>query len=137
MTMTEELVDRVRKCIGNVLAMNPEEIQAESRLIDDLGADSLDLVELMYLLENEFGVRIDRKDMSLSAQLGLSEDEVHEEELLTPKALALLRERYPAARDILVDGSTRKDLASLLTVLQVVRTVESKLAMSSEGVAHA
>jgi acyl carrier protein len=120
--------DRILRCVAQVLAKSPEQVSPQARLIDDLGADSLDLVELMYVLEDELGMKLDKEDLSLSAQLGLPENEVHENEVLTPKALALLRERYPRAQELLRDGITRMRLASLLTVEALAAGIEKKLA---------
>jgi acyl carrier protein len=120
--------DRILRCVAQVLAKTPEQVSPQARLIDDLGADSLDLVELMYVLEDELGMKLDKEDLSLSAQLGLPENEVHENEVLTPKALALLRERYPQAQELLRDGITRMRLASLLTVESLAAGIEKKLA---------
>jgi acyl carrier protein len=122
-----ETVSRVKKCVAEVLAKHPAEVQAGSRLLDDLGADSLDLVELMYLLEQEFDIRLSREDLSLSGQLGIPEESIHENEVLTPQALALLRERFPDAGSLLVEGIQRKHLAALLTVEEVARSVDRKL----------
>ena len=127
----QEIMNRVTKRIAEVLALGPEEIEPHSRLIQDLGADSLDLVELMYLLEQEFELIMDADDLSLSSQLGLAEEELHQDEVLTPQALALLRPRFPEAATILVEGVTRKELASLLTVAEVAKAVESKLAQAA------
>lgn len=125
--MSDPICDRVAKCVGQVLALAPDSIEPHSRLIQDLGADSLDLVELMYVLEEEFSLRLDKQDLSLSAQLGLPEEEVHQKEVVTPKALQLLRERYPNAGDVLRDGVTRAELASLLTVAALAESMRKKL----------
>ena len=125
--MSDEIVRRVASCVGQVLALSKDEVRPESRLIDELGADSLDLVELMFVLEQEFHITLNERDMSLSAQLGLPDSEIHHEEVLTPRALELLRARYPAAQEILADGATRRSLAKLVTVEEVARTVERKL----------
>lgn len=120
--------DRVIRCVAQVLAKSPAEITPGSRLVPDLGADSLDLVELMYVLEDEFALKLDKQDLSLSAQLGLPEAEVHEHEVLTPKALAILRERYPHAEALLRDGVTRVELAPLLTPEAIAIGLGRKLA---------
>lgn len=122
-----ETVSRVAKCVAEVLARQPDEVQAGSRLMNDLGADSLDLVELMYLLEHEFDIRLSREDLSLAAQLGLPEDEIHDNEVLTPKALERLRRLFPGSEQLLTDGILRKHLAALLTVEEVARAVDRKL----------
>jgi acyl carrier protein len=123
------VVARVAKCVAEVLALDPGAVRGEARLMEDLGADSLDLVELMYLLEQEFTITLSKDDLSLSAQLGLEESEIHEHEVLTPRALELLRARFPRAADgLLKPGIQRKHLAALLTVEEVARAVERKLA---------
>jgi acyl carrier protein len=124
----DEIVTRVSRCVAEVLAIEPDEVARDSRLMDSLGADSLDLVELMYLMEQEFDITLHKDDMSLTAQLGLSEEEIHDNEVLTPGALELLRERFPASKAILVEGISRKHLAALITVEEVARSVERKLA---------
>jgi len=122
-----EIVDRVSKRVAEVRALDVSEIKPESRLISELGAESLDLVELMYLLEQEFKIRLSKDDMSLSAQLGIPEEEIHDKEVLTPKALELLRQRFPKAEEDLKDGITRRHLATLLTVEEVAQSVQRKL----------
>lgn len=122
-----ETVARVAKCVAEVLALEPAKVSAGSRVMEDLGADSLDLVELMYVMEQEFDVTLSRDDLSLSAQLGLPEEEIHRHEVLTPRALAALRERFPASAAILKEGITRKHLAALLTVEELARAIERKL----------
>jgi len=125
--MTETTIDRVRRCVAQVLALDVDAVQASSRLMNDLGAESLDLVELMYVLENEFEIRLSRSDVSISAQLGLSDDELHEDEVLTPVALELLRERFPDAGELLREGATLSHLAALLTVAEVARSIDARL----------
>jgi acyl carrier protein len=128
----EETLARVKKCVGEVLALDASKIEAGARLVQDLGAESLDLVELMYLLEQEFAIVLGQKDLSLTAQLGIPEDQLHDHERLTPRALALLRERFPEAGALLVDGITRKHLAALLTVEEIARAVDRKLGSVQE-----
>lgn len=125
--MDTSILPRIKRCLAQVLAVDEGEIEETHRLIDDLGADSLDLVELMFALEQEFNIRLSREDMNLSAQLGLPEHEIHNNEVLTDRALVRLRELFPNARDFFQAGITRRHLAALLTVAEVARTVQRKL----------
>ena len=50
--------ERVKKIIVEQLGANAEEVTAESAFVDDLGADSLDTVELVMAFEEEFGMEI-------------------------------------------------------------------------------
>jgi acyl carrier protein len=129
--MSDDTERGVAQCIAKVLALDPNQVQSTQRLVDDLGAESLDLVELMYLIEAEFGIRLEQRDLSLTAQLGLPEAEIHSNEVLTPRALELLRQRFPESQHILVPGTTRRQLAGLLTVGELVRSVRQKLAVSA------
>jgi acyl carrier protein len=124
---SDDVVERVARRVAEVLALSPSEVKPESRLMNDLDADSLDLVELMFLLEQEFGIRLTREDLSLSAQLGLPEEELRTGEVLTPKAVGLLRARFPGAGDVLHEGVTRRELAALLTVEEIARSVQGRL----------
>jgi acyl carrier protein len=50
--------ERVKEIIVEQLGVSPEQVKPEGRFIDDLGADSLDTVELIMALEEEFNVEI-------------------------------------------------------------------------------
>ena len=53
-----ETADRVKKIVVEPLFVEAEKVSEEASLIDDLGADSLDIVELVMAFEEEFGVEI-------------------------------------------------------------------------------
>ena len=52
------VADRVKEIIVDQLGVNPEQVDPEAKFIEDLGADSLDTVELVMALEEEFGAEI-------------------------------------------------------------------------------
>ena len=54
--------ERVKKIIVDQLGVAPEQVTAEASFIDDLGADSLDTVELVMALEEEFDLEIPDED---------------------------------------------------------------------------
>ena len=58
----EEVVRRVKDLISQSLGVNPSEVTPEASFIDDLGADSLDIVELVMLIEKEFNIEIPDED---------------------------------------------------------------------------
>jgi acyl carrier protein len=59
-----QLYQRLRLLTVDVLDLRDERVEPEARFSDDLGADSLDLVELVEALEEEFGVRIDDEELA-------------------------------------------------------------------------
>ena len=56
--MATSAEERLKKIIAKELSVSEEEVTPEASFIDDLNADSLDLVELIMALEEEFGVKI-------------------------------------------------------------------------------
>jgi len=54
--------DKIKSIIAEQLGVKPEEVTPEASFIDDLGADSLDTVELVMALEEEFGIEIPDED---------------------------------------------------------------------------
>ena len=55
--------DRVRKIVAEQLGVKEEEVKAEASFVDDLGADSLDTVELVMALEEEFDVNVEEEEL--------------------------------------------------------------------------
>ncbi len=53
-----EIMSKVKKIIAEQLGVDESEIRSESHFVDDLGADSLDSVELVMAFEEEFGIEI-------------------------------------------------------------------------------
>ncbi|WP_026487229.1 acyl carrier protein [Caldanaerobius polysaccharolyticus] len=62
--------DRVKKIVAEQLGVGEDEITTESSFIDDLGADSLDVVELIMALEEEFDIEIPDEDAEKISTVG-------------------------------------------------------------------
>jgi acyl carrier protein len=61
-SVTASTYDRLKKIVVEQLGVDEEEVKPESSFVDDLNADSLDLVELIMSLEEEFGTEISDED---------------------------------------------------------------------------
>ena len=59
---SEDIVRRVKDLIAESLGVNPAEVVPDASFIDDLGADSLDIVELVMAIEKEFDINIPDED---------------------------------------------------------------------------
>lgn len=64
------LNDKIKGIIAEQLGVKKEEVNDNSKFIDDLGADSLDTVELVMALEEEFGIEIPDEDAEKMATVG-------------------------------------------------------------------
>ncbi len=60
--MSASIEEKVKKIIVDQLGVDEAEVTPEAKFIDDLGADSLDTVELVMALEEEFGIEIPDED---------------------------------------------------------------------------
>ncbi len=64
------VAEKVKSIIAEQLGVKQEEIKPESSFVDDLGADSLDTVELVMALEEEFGIEIPDEDAEKMSTVG-------------------------------------------------------------------
>ncbi len=60
--MSENIANKVKEIIADKLDVDPSKVVEEARFIDDLGADSLDTVEFVMALEEEFGIEISNEE---------------------------------------------------------------------------
>jgi len=124
----DDVFATLRVMLADSLAIEPSGIGLESRLIDDLGADSLDFVDLMFAIEREFGVKLREADLNFLAKLDFSSPSVMRDGVLTPETIAALAPLMPALQRI-ADPTrvTPGQLFSLLTVETLCLMIERRL----------
>jgi len=66
----DDIASKVRAIIADQLMVDPDEVTDEASFVEDLGADSLDTVELIMEFEDEFGVEISDEDAEKIATVG-------------------------------------------------------------------
>ena len=68
----EEIFDKLKELVVDQLGVEEDEVTMEASMQDDLGADSLDLVDLVMSVEEEFGVKVADEDLKTSRPLATS-----------------------------------------------------------------
>jgi len=130
-TRQDQIFATVRACVADVLAIDPAKVTPDASLIADLGAESLDFLDLVFRLETEYGVKIPRDGIRLAAQDGLA-DGFDQGGVLTEDALERMRilmPEIPAAK--LASGLRTHQIPELFTTETFVRLVAWRLAESS------
>ena len=64
--------DKIKEILVDQLGVDESEVTMEAAFIDDLAADSLDVVELIMTMEEEFGIEIDEEDVESLTTVGAS-----------------------------------------------------------------
>lgn len=82
---------KVRTILADVLAIDESEIRPEASVIHDLGAESIDLADLVFQLEHEFAVKIPRGRIERDARGDLPQEEFEHQGKVTHKGLEHLR----------------------------------------------
>lgn len=126
MLTKEEIYQKVRDVLVDALAVDEEEVKPEATLVGDLGAESIDFLDIVFKLEKTFNIKIPRGE--LFPEDILTNPEFVKEGKFTEAGLAELRKRMPFAElDQFARNPLVQDFANLLTVADMCRFVELKL----------
>src|SRR6476620_9901818 len=126
MTSTkEEVFTKVQTALVDALGVDEEEVTPQARLVGDLGAESIDFLDIVFRLEKTFDIKIPRGE--LFPEDILTDSKYVKDGKVTPEGLTQLRTRMPFA-DLSAFSSNPnvKDFGNLLTVQDMCRYVESK-----------
>lgn len=114
--------------VADALGHSPADVKIHSSLIDDLGAESIDFLDIVFRLESSFGIKISGDEMWRGAFSGSGTSDAAIDD-----AIRSLRERLPEFRwDRYPNGPTRNDLPRLVSVNTIVDYLERRLS-SPEG----
>ena len=126
----DDVFPRIRALIADSLAVDESTITPQSRLIDELGADSLDFVDLTFAIEKAFGVRLRESELNFLAKLDFSSPAVMQGGYLTRDTIASVRPLLPALDRVPDPGRvTPGELFSLLTVETLCLMIQRRLSI--------
>ena len=113
---SEQIGDAVRRIVAEALGRAEAEVQLTSILMEDLGAESLDFLDIVFRLEREFDIQITRGEMERAARGDLSADEFAPGGVISERGLQRLRELMPEAADRIGPGLRPSAILTLFSV---------------------
>jgi acyl carrier protein len=129
MPTKDEIFEKIKTALVDALGVDEDEVTPEATLVGDLGAESIDFLDIVFRLEKTFDIKIPRGE--LFPEDILTNSQYVKDGKVTDVGVAELRKRMPFAD---LDGFAKnpvvQDFANLLTVADMCRFVESKVAVS-------
>ena len=124
----EEIYQAVRSSVAESLALDPDKIQMDSRLVDQLGADSLDFLDFIFSLEKKFGIKLSREGLEQLLRADFLEDDLTDEDYLSASAIERMGEWMPELKNAPDAGKiTPRELYSYITLESLAILVERRL----------
>jgi acyl carrier protein len=106
----QEIDEAVREAVIEALALDDDEVTPESTLMEDLGAESIDLLDILFRIERATGVKIQASDLGEYMQGGIPDDEFSDDnEIITDKGLEHLKKVMPQIDEDELRGSLQAD----------------------------
>ncbi len=120
---------KVRQTIADSLCVDLEDVRLNSNLMRELGAESIDFLDIVFRLEKDFDIKIPQREIEKKARGGLSPEEFEVDSVLQEKGAARLREILPEipASEIQA-GMPLREIPTKFTVEVFVNIVKRKLA---------
>ncbi|MGL4941926.1 MAG: acyl carrier protein [Thermoguttaceae bacterium] len=129
MATKEEVFEGVREALVEALAVDADEVTPEATLVGDLGAESIDLLDIVYRLEKTFAIKIERGE--LVPDDILNNPAYAKDGKLTPEGLAEITKRMPRANlSSFAKNPVITNLTTVLTVGDMCYLVETKLGLA-------
>jgi acyl carrier protein len=129
----EEVYDFVKKALIEALAVDEEEIKPNSTLIGDLGAESIDILDIVFQLEKMLGIKIDRGELVPDDIANDKEGKYVQDNKLTELGIAEIKKRMPfASIEELEKNPMVANIITILTVQDLCYIVESKVGVDFE-----
>lgn len=123
----DEILQKVKEILVDALGVDDDEVTPEAALMRDLGAESIDFLDIVFRLEKAFAIKIPREELFPAENL-MGNSEFVTDGKLTEKGLNELREKMPHTdiTEFEKDPDINK-LADLFTVNAIVNYVDGKL----------
>ena len=133
MSAGEDIGGKVARVLMETLNVDEDEVRPAATLQGDLGAESIDFLDIVFRLEREFGIKIPRGEL-FPESIFQGDPEFVQNGRVTPKGLAELRARMPFADLSQFEQNPEVGhLSDLFTVDLITRYIQGKLAEPSRN----
>jgi acyl carrier protein len=128
MPSSEEVFDKVKETLIDALGLDDDEVTQEATLIGDLGAESIDFLDIVFRLEKEFDIKIPRGEL-FPENLATSDAGFVEDGKVTEQGLSQLREKMPHADlDKFAANPQVNAIPNLFTVDMICKYIATRVA---------
>jgi acyl carrier protein len=123
----DEIFEKVQEVLTDALGVDDEEVTEEATLMGDLGAESIDFLDIVFRLEKAFEIKIAREDLFPAESIMNNDDLIHDGKF-TEHGLQELRDKMPHTdiTEFEKDPDINK-LGDLFTVKAIINYLEGKL----------
>jgi len=133
-----DVFDKLVPLVCEISGARANAVTPESYLMRDLGAESIDLLDLSFLIEEEFGIELQTDEFEARAKESLAGVRYEKDGILTAEGLAELRKALPEVNpDLLGEGLRKIEVPSVLNVAVFVHLIQRKLACKTQEIHHA
>jgi acyl carrier protein len=129
----QETLNAVRQAVVEALGVSEDEVQPGTTLMDELGAESIDLLDVLFRLERKLGVKVKAADIAAWVQGDIPEGEFGGDDgKVTPAALAQLKRIMPQVDFDGLNGQLETDKVMMLfTVENLAELVMARVATAA------
>jgi acyl carrier protein len=127
-TVSAELLDLVREAVADALGLDEEEVTPDATIVSDLGAESIDLLDILFRIERKSGVKVQAGDLGDAIQGDIPDEEFGDEsEIVTAVGLAHMKTVMPQIDTETLAGKLHAEqVMSLFTVENLAGVVAAK-----------
>jgi len=122
----DEVFKKVQTALVDALGVDEEEVTPQATMVGDLGAESIDFLDIVFKLEKSFGIEIPRKE--LSPEDILTNADFVQDGKVTAAGIAELKRRMPFVDFAKFESNPQvREFSNLLTVGDLCRYIEAKI----------
>ena len=123
-----EIDEKVRLLVAEAVGKPPAAVTLDASLINDLGADSLTLLDLVFMLERAFAIQITRGEIEQTARGDMTDEDFAPGGVISEAGLVRLRELMPEAAPRIAPGLRQSQILTLFSARTFASIVVAKAA---------